>query len=54
MCPGRQWHIRLFSILAGCLLEGENPWNFVAKTVHDPKSHKWAIIPSVARVLWIY
>ena len=46
----RQWHIRLFAILAAALLEGDNPWNFVAKSVHDPAAEKWAIIPSVARV----
>lgn len=47
----RQWHIRLFSIMAAAVLEGENPWNFVAKSIHDTSSgNKWAIIPKVARV----
>ena len=40
--------------MAASVLEGENPWNFIAKSVHDPKVSKWAIIPKVARVFRQY
>lgn len=50
-CPCcRQWHVRLFAILAAVVLEGKNPFNFVAKSIHDPKADKFAILPGVARV----
>jgi len=40
--------------MAASVLEGENPWNFVAKSLHDPKTNQWAIIPRVARVPLIW
>lgn len=46
----RQWHTRLFAIMAANVLEGDNPWNFVARSLHDSKvADSWAIVPGVAR-----